>query len=86
MALNAPTQGTGCIIIKESGIQLFDWICKNNLFGKIKLCAMVHDEMCLEFPETMPDFPKILEQIMEKAASKYCKSLPIPAEAAVGDF
>ena len=35
-------------------------------------------------PEDIENFPKILTNIMEASAAKYCKSLPIPAEASVG--
>ena len=86
MALNAPTQGVGSIIIKTAAINLFKWILDNKLFNKVKLCAMVHDELLVEFPEKIKDtFPHILEQIMFNAAAKYCKQVPIPAEAEVSD-
>ena len=86
MALNAPTQGTGSIIIKTAAINLFKWIIDNNLFGKVKLCAMVHDELLVEFPKNIIDiFPHTLESIMFNAAAQYCKKVPIPAEAEVGD-
>lgn len=83
MALNAPTQGTGSCIIKDATCELFKYIVYNNLFNKVKLCALVHDEICCEYPKELENFPKTLENIMEKSASKYCKSLPIPAEASV---
>ena len=86
MALNAPTQGTGAIIIKTAAINLLYWIVNNNLFGKVKLCAMVHDELLVEFPKELKDtFPHILEDIMFNAAAFYCKKVPIPAEAEVSD-
>lgn len=85
MALNGPTQGSGACIIKESACMLFDWIMENNLFEKVNLCALVHDEIVCDYPETLQEFPQILEKLMQQAAAKYCKSLPIPAEAAVGD-
>ena len=86
MALNAPTQGTGAIIIKTAAINLLYWIVNNNLFGKVKLCAMVHDELLAEFPKELKDtFPHILEDIMFNAAAFYCKKVPIPAEAEVSD-
>lgn len=86
MALNAPTQGTGAIIIKTAAINLLYWIVNNNLFGKVKLCAMVHDELLVEFPDSLKDtFPHILEDIMFNAAAFYCKKVPIPAEAEVSD-
>lgn len=64
---------------------LFDWIMENNLFEQVNLCALVHDEIVCDYPETLQEFPQILEKLMQQAAAKYCKSLPIPAEAAVGD-
>lgn len=86
MALNSPTQGTGAIIIKTAATNLLKWIIDNNLFGKVLLCNIVHDELLVEFPEELKDtFPKILEDIMFKAAALYCKKVPIPAEAEVGD-
>jgi DNA polymerase-1 len=85
MALNSVTQGTGIIILKAAMTLLFDWIVKNNLFSVVKIVALVHDEACIEYPESLAGMDKKLASFMETAASKYCKSLPIPAEAAVGD-
>ena len=86
MARNAPTQGTGAVIMKDSLTSLFNWIVDNNFFNVIHICASVHDEICCDYPESVVNFPNILEQIMEASAAKYCKSLPIPAEASVGDY
>ena len=83
MALNSVTQGTGIIILKAAMTMLFDWIVKNNLFNVVKIVALVHDEACIEYPESLAGMDKKLACFMETAASKYCKSLPIPAEAAV---
>lgn len=85
MARNSVTQGTGAIILKRALTMLFNWIVDNNYFNIIQICIEVHDEINCYFPDTMPSFPKTLETIMEAAASEYCKTLPIPAEASVGD-
>ena len=85
MALNSVTQGTGSICLKDSMITLFNWIIDNGLFNKVKIVALVHDEACIEYPDTIVDFPKLLEETMEKSAAKYCKLLPVPAEASVGN-
>ena len=85
MARNAVTQGTGAIIMKEAMTQLFNWIVDNKQFDKVHICCSVHDELCCDFPKELSNFPKILERTMEEAAAKYCKSLPIPAEAEVSD-
>lgn len=83
---NVVTQGTGALIMKDLLTDLFNWIIDNNYFNKIKIVASVHDECIVEFPEYLKDFPKTLEKIMENSAFKFCKSLPIPAEASVGKF
>ena len=85
MARNAVTQGTGAIIMKEAMTQLFNWIVDNKQFDKVHICCSVHDELCCDFPKELSNFPNILEKTMEEAAAKYCKSLPIPAEAEVSD-
>ena len=86
MARNACTQGTGAVIMKDAMTTLFNWIVDNDYFGKIHICVSVHDEISCDYPEEIENFPKILTNIMEASAAKYCKSLPIPAEAAVGDY
>ena len=85
-ALNSPTQGTGAIIMKDAITTLFNWIVDNNMFGKVKLCVVVHDEINCEYPETLTEFPNILASLMSASAAKYCKSLPIPAEPTVEHF
>ena len=83
MALNAPTQNTGVVILKDSMIDFFNYIVDNNLFDIVKIVALVHDEANIEYPKDL-NMDKVLKQCMENSAAKYCKSLPIPAEAAVG--
>lgn len=75
---------TGIIILKEAITNFFNYIVDNNLFGIVKIVALVHDEANIEYPKDL-DMDKVLKKCMESAANKYCKSLPIPAEAAVGD-
>lgn len=84
-ALNSPTQGTGAIILKDSQINLFNWVVDNGYFGKCKLVCLCHDECNWEFPEELSNFPTLVKTYMEKSAAKYCKSLPIPAEVNVGN-
>lgn len=59
---------------------------KHNLFEKVLLCDMVHDELIVEFPrELEKETVKALVDSMESAAAVFCKKLPIPAEAEVGE-
>lgn len=85
MALNAPTQNTGVVILKDAITNFFNYIVDNNLFNVVKIVALVHDEANIEYPKELP-MDKILKSFMEESASKYCKSLPIPAEASVGEY
>lgn len=82
MVRNSPCQGTAAIILKEAATNLFNYVVDNNLFGTMKLCALVHDEMLWEAPINS-GFEKTVEKFMFDAAAKYCKSLPIPASAEV---
>ena len=75
----------GAVIIKQAATDIFNWIIDNNYFNKIHLCAIVHDELVYDYPEEVINFPKLVEDTMQNAAAIYCKSLPIPAEASVGD-
>ena len=84
-ALNSVTQGTGAIILKESQIDVFNWVVQGGNFGIILLNNLTHDEANWEYPKEIIEFPKILKSYMEKTAAKYCKSLPIPADAEISD-
>ncbi len=84
-SLNSPTQGTGSIILKDSQIAIFNWVVDNGYFGICLLANLTHDECNWEYPEELKDFPNIVSKTMELSAAKYCKSVPIPAEATVGD-
>lgn len=84
-SLNSPTQGCGAIILKDSQIAIFNWVVDNGYFGKCLLANLTHDECNWEYPEELIEFPKLVSKTMEETAAKYCKSVPIPAEATVGD-
>lgn len=86
-SLNMPTQGGGAVVLKDAMITWFNWVVDNGYFGKILLVNLTHDECNSEFPEELKDtYPKIVEDIMEKAAAKYYYKLPIPAVAEVSQY
>ena len=60
---------TGADIAKSAAIDMFDWIVTHNLFGKVKLVCMVHDEICFEYPEYLQQFPSY-PQIVKPDLSK----------------
>ena len=84
MARNAPTQGSGACITKLACTNFFNWIIDNGLFDKVKIVAIVHDEVCIEYPKELEDTYKMLEYHMEEASKAYCKFSKIPAKAEVG--
>ena len=84
-SINSPTQGSGAIILKDSQIAIYNWVVDNGYFGKCLLANLTHDECNWEYPEELVEFPNIVSKTMEASAAKYCKSVPIPAEATVGD-
>lgn len=87
MSLNLPTQGGGAIVLKTAVIDLYNWIVNNGYWGKILFVNFTHDEINSEFPKELENtYPKIVEDIMLKAAAKYYHKLPIPAESAVGKW
>lgn len=82
--LNYPIQGGSAIVMKQAAADLFEWVVKNNLFGKVLFCVFVHDELDCECPKELAEsFSKVVQNIMEKAAAKYYKRLPIPADCEV---
>lgn len=85
--LNYPIQGGSAIVLKQAAADLFEWIVKHGFFGKILFCVFVHDEIDCECPEEYVDvFSKKMQSIMEKAAAKFYKKLPIPAECSCGEY
>lgn len=85
LARNSPTQGSGACIMKRACTEFFKWIVANNYFDTIKLVALVHDEVCIEYPKELENIDKKLEYFMEEASKEYCKFSKIPAEASTGD-
>lgn len=77
---------SGACIIKLAVCKFFNWIVEQHLFNKVLLCNIVHDEIVAEFPKELEkETVKALVDSMESAASVFCKSLPIPADAEVGE-
>ena len=85
MALNAPTQGSGVVILKMAMTDFFRWLVGKGYFGKVEIAALVHDESNIIYPEELSDVPDAQKQFMELAAAKVCEKLPIPAEIEISD-
>ena len=78
---------SGSIILKMAVTDFFNWIVDNGFFGRVEISALVHDECNIVYPKELHDIaPNVLKEYMEKAASKVCTKLPIPAEASIAPF
>lgn len=86
MALNAPTQGSGIVILKIAMTNFFHWIISQGYFAKVELASLVHDESNVIFPEELKDIvPPMQSKCMEEAAALICTKLPIPATPDISD-
>lgn len=85
LALNSPTQCTGACCLKDATYDLYMYIIDNNLQDKVKMMGLIHDEILVEYPKEL-NIDKKLVYFMENSAAKFCKSVKIPAEAAVGNY
>jgi DNA polymerase I-like protein with 3'-5' exonuclease and polymerase domains len=81
-AINYPCQSTGAVMFKTASIFLWEYLLKNDLIFKVKLCVPAHDEWNIEVPEDIAEeMTKVLQECMSKAGEFFCRKLPMPAEA-----
>lgn len=82
---NYPIQGTGSDMIKLSLYKIYEWICKNDLWGIVLIGNTVHDEIVLEFPEEMADqVAEVAISIMKESANKFCSTIPMKVGYEIG--
>lgn len=82
--LNVPIQGGCAVVLKKAVTDLFNWVVDNGYFGTILFCVFAHDEIDCECPADMGDsFGRIMQYIMESAASTFYSDIPIPAECSI---
>jgi DNA polymerase I-like protein with 3'-5' exonuclease and polymerase domains len=85
LALNSPIQTAGAHQIKLAGCLLFDWILKNNLVWRVKICNSIYDELVLECRKDLANIVRdALEKYMIEGANHYLSELKCPADAAIG--
>lgn len=86
-ALNYPIQGQSAEIVKIATIFIYHWILDNNLFGIVKICNTIHDELVPECPISMADnVAKITKEFMVRAGQFYCKRVPLTTEPDICTF
>ena len=81
---NYPIQGTSGSITKLAGIYLKEELIKQNLYDKVLIVNIVHDEIvCETSPEYANQVSDILSKVMEKAGSIFCKTVSMPVTAKI---
>jgi len=85
LCLNNPVQARGAHQLKRSSVIFFDWIERNNLYWKVLLDNMVHDEIIVECEEYLSEITtKKLSESMIEGGNYYLTNLIIQAEAHSG--
>ena len=80
-SINYPIQSRGSAIFKICAVNLFNWVVKNGLFGKVKFCIPAHDEFNIEAPEEIAEeVANKLHKCMVKAGKFICRIVPLDAE------
>ncbi len=86
-ALNYCIQGAAGGLTKFAAILFRRWILESNLQDTVFMTNLVHDEINVESPVGIADLvAKHLEVSMEQGGAKWCKTVPLTAEAAIVDF
>jgi len=86
-SLNAPVQGTAADMTKLAAIYFFKWIEDNNLFDKIKLTLLIHDEIMAECDKDMSKLVAAkVSECMIRAGKVFCKNIDLKADAAIVSF
>lgn len=87
LAQNFPIQGQAGGITKYAVILMNKWILDNDLEDVISITNIVHDEINLEVKEEYGEqAARALEVAMNTAGDKWCKTIPLTAEAVVVDY
>lgn len=85
--LNYIIQGAAGSITKLASIYFYNWIKDNNLWDKVAITNLVHDEIHVECEENMSSIvAKALEEAMVKGGKLWCTRVPLNAEAAITDY
>jgi|TARA_R110000822_G_scaffold152112_3_gene291278 DNA polymerase I-like protein with 3'-5' exonuclease and polymerase domains len=86
-ALNYPIQGEAGGITKFAPILFRKWVMENKLEDFIYMTNIVHDEINVECHENYTKLAsENLELCMKKAGDKWCKTIPLGAEAVITDY
>lgn len=80
-SINYPIQATGSMCLRFSLIYFFEYLRKNNLFNKVKICVTPYDEINCEAPEAIAeDVAAALYNCMIKAGAVFCTKCKLDAD------
>lgn len=86
-SINYPCQGTGALMFKLASIYFYNYLVRNNLLFKVKMCVPVHDEWNIEIPEDIAvEVNNVLKQCMKDGGGFFIKKLDLPADGDVYDY
>jgi len=84
---NFPVQGSGADVTKLACCYMFDYIIENNLFNKVKVINVVHDEILLESSEEISEEISLkLQEFMIKSGAVFFKRVPLNAVPEIADY
>ena len=88
MSLNYPIQGESSEITKLSCVMFWsEYLVPNNLLFTVKFVNTIHDENLIECPLSLAeDCAKALQIAMEKAGTKFCKTVPLKADPCIAPY
>lgn len=88
MSLNYPIQGESSEITKLSCVLFWnDYLVPNNLLFTVKFVNTIHDENLIECPQSLAEeCANALQQAMEKAGTKFCKTIPLKADPCIAAY
>lgn len=80
-SINYPIQATGSMCLRVALINLFKYICENNLFNVVKINVTPYDEINCEAPEKIADIVATeVYNCMVKAGSIFCTRCKLDAD------
>ncbi|MDA3854946.1 MAG: DNA polymerase [Candidatus Woesearchaeota archaeon] len=87
LSQNYRIQGSSADITKYAGILFFKEMMKNGWLNKVKIVNLVHDEICVEAPNSISNIvSETLISCMENAGKPFCTIIPLKAHVDIGDF
>ena len=84
---NWPIQGTSGSMTKLAAIKFMQWVRQNDLFERVAIVNMVHDEIVVECDSDIAhDAAQQLQNAMEVAGEIFVTKIPMPASPVIANY